>query len=159
MSSQLTPDEVFTHAQQHRDNASQLMERRGRLQAELQQLRNGGASVADINEKNGEIQDTNSRTSKEIQMANDLDAKAILNILISTDVENAIDAINKASKQVKKAVEKINSIKRVLQYIDLFIRIGGAIVNAATTGTPAAQIKAIIEAIDILYKKDFPIPS
>lgn len=155
MSSQLTPDEVFTHAQQHRDKASQLMERRGRLQAELQELRNGGASVADINEKNGEIQDTNSRIAKEITTANDLDAKAILGILISTDVGNAMDAINKASEQVIEAVEKINSIRRVLQYIDLFIRIGGAIVNAATTGTPAAQIKTIIEAIDTLYQTDF----
>lgn len=155
MSSQLTPDEVFTHAQQHRDRARELMDIRGRLQAELQQLRNQGASLADINQINEKIKETNSRNSKEITTASDLDAKAILDSLISTDVGNAMDAINKASKQVTKAVEKIEGIKRVLEYIDLFIRLGGAIVNAAITGTPPAQIKAIIEAIDTLYQTDF----
>ena len=155
MSSKLTPNEVFDHAEQHRDKARQLMERRGRLQAELQELIDRGASLADINEKKQEIQKTNSEISKEVQMAQDLDAKAILDLLISTDVENAMEAINQANEQVKKAVEKINTIRRVFQYIDLFIRLGGAIANAATTGSPAAQIKAIIEAIDTLYQTDF----
>jgi hypothetical protein len=37
----------------------------------------------------------------------------------------------------------------------LFIRVAGAIVSAATTISPPAQIKAIIEAINILYEADF----
>lgn len=155
MSSELQSNEVFAHAEQHRNRARQLMDIRGRLQLKLQQLINQGASLTEINEIKQEILDTNSRISKEIQISNDLDAKAITGILISTDVGNAIEAIEEANVRVKEAVEKINSIKKAFQYIDLFIRLGGAIANAATTGSPAAQIKAIIETIDTLYQTDF----
>lgn len=155
MPSQLTPGEIDTHAEQHRDLATQLMNKRGKLKAKRKELIDRGASLADINEINTKIQETNSRIAKEIQLAIDLDAKAILAIMTSTDVTNAMKEIEQASKQVTEAVEKIEGIKRVLEYIDLFIRLGGAIANAAITGTPPAQIAAIIGAIDTLYQTDF----
>lgn len=156
MSSQLTSDQIDTHGVQHLALAGQLENRRGQLKAKRKDLIERGASLADINDINEKIQEINSRHATEIRKANHLDALAIKKKLASTDVTNAMEAINKASEQVKKAVEKIEGIKRVLEYIDLFIRLGGAIANAAITGTPAAQIKAIIEEIDKLYKKDFP---
>jgi hypothetical protein len=157
MSSQLTPDKLFTYSQQYRDIAILLIKIIGKLQFELQQLQNSGASIANIDKKQGEIQETNSRITKVITIANELNTQAIRDILVSTDVENAMDAINKASEQVIEAVDEINSIRKTLEYIDLFIRVGGAIVNAAITGTPAAQIKAIIGAIDKLYQTDFTL--
>lgn len=155
MSTELMPIEVSKCAGHCREVAIKLTERVGKLQAELQQLIDGGASLADINEKKAEIQETNTRINNSINKAVDLDAKAILDILVKTDVQDAIKTINLAKDRVNKAVKKINSIRRVLQYIDLFIRLAAAIVGAATTGSPPAQIKAIIGAIDTLYQTDF----
>lgn len=156
MSSDLKSNEVAVHADRHRNKAIKLTNKLNTLQAELQQLRNEGAFLSEINKKKQEIQDTNSRATSEMQMAGKLDAKALLDILVATNVQDAVQAIEQANKQVEEAVEKIKSIRRVFEYIDLFIRLGGAIVSAATTGTPAAQIKAIVEAISILYQTDFP---
>ena len=140
-----------------REKIVQLIDIRGRLQFELQQLIAIGASSALIAQKNTEIQGVNSRISDEARTAENLDAKAILDTLVETNVSDAMKAINCTKDKVTKAVEKINSIRRVFQYIDLFIRLGAAIVGAAATGSPAAQIKAIIDSIDTLYQTDFSV--
>jgi len=148
MTTQLQPSEIRTTAQYCRDCAIALMDMIGILQSEIQQLRSNGASPAVINAKYQEISEINTRISQLVQKANDLDAKAILNILVSTDVLDAIVKITGAKDKVLKAVEKINDVRRALQIVDLFIRIAGAIVSAATTGNPAAQIKLIFDAIN-----------
>jgi hypothetical protein len=150
MTSQLQPNDLSVTAQFCRDCALALIDLRGRLQFDLQQLLATNSPLANINAKNQEISETNTRISQIASKAQDLDTKAILGILADTDVLNAINKITDAKTKVLKAVEKINDVRRVLKFVDLFIRIAGAIVSAVTTGNPAAQIKLILEAIDSL---------
>ena len=84
MSTELKSSEVSDHAEHHREKIVQLIDIRGRLQFELQQLIAIGASSALIAQKNTEIQGVNSRISDEARTAENLDAKAILDTLVET---------------------------------------------------------------------------
>jgi uncharacterized Zn finger protein len=151
----LTSANLQVDAQNYRDLATVLMNIRGRIQAELQELIDSASSLAEINNKKEEIIGTNSRISQSIQKAQDLDSQALLNLIVNTDSQDAMAKILEANNQVLKAVQEINDIRRVFQYIDLLIRVASGIVNAATTITPPAQIKAIVGAINNLYDGDF----
>ena len=157
MSTQLTSANLLDTAQGYREAAEELMNTRGRgrLQFELQQLIDSQAPLADINAKQQEISDINTNITRCVQKAQDLDAIAILDIIAATNVQEAMQQISQAKDKVLRAVKGINNIRRTLQYVNLFIRVAGAIVSAATTISPPAQIKAIIEAINILYEADF----
>lgn len=149
---ELTSTNLYECANYHRNIARVLMDRLGVLQAERQSLIGSSSSL--VNSKEQEIIDTNSEISWSTQKAQDLDSQAIIGIIADTDLQEAMTKISEANKQVLKAIEKIDDIRRVFQYIDLFIRVAGGIVGAAITTTPPAQIKASIKAINILYDSD-----
>jgi hypothetical protein len=150
MNEKLTPDDLFAHAAQHRQVAVEAMKRRGILQAQLRELIDTGAPLSERRKIEGQIQDINTRITQVISKAQDLDTQAIRDILVATNLQEAKERIEKATEKVLEAVKNLNDIREVFQVIDLFIRLGGAIVSAAITGSPAAQIKAIVEAIDAL---------
>ncbi|WP_375500262.1 hypothetical protein [uncultured Nostoc sp.] len=150
MTTKLTPDELFDHAEQHRQVSQKLMTQRTNLQAKHQGFINTGASLEKINQIKENIQERNSKITQEILKAQELDTQGMRDILVETDLQNAKIEIDKATKKVLEAVENLDDIRKSLQFVDLFIRLGGAIVNATITGNPAAQIKAIVKAIDAL---------
>lgn len=151
----LTSANLQVNAQKYHDLAKLLINIRGKLQAELQESIDSASSLSTINKKEQEIIETNSRISQSIQKAQDLDAQAILNLIVDTDSQDAMKKISEATDRVLKAVQEINDIRRVFEYIDLAIRVASGIVKAATTITPPAQIKAIVGAIKTLYDRDF----
>jgi hypothetical protein len=56
--------------------------------------------------------------------------------------------------KVSEALDKIEEVKRKLEYISLFFQLAGAIIGVANTSSPAA-IKNLVGQIDILYDTDF----
>ena len=151
----LNSDDLSNMAQYFRDISLEQMKTKGKLQAELKDLVDNGASANNINAKQQDILETNTRITQNIQEAQRLDAQAIKNILVSTNSVDAISKITDAKNKVLEAIKEIADVRRTLQYVDLFIRIAGAIIGAATTTTPPAQIDATIKAINLLYDADF----
>lgn len=152
---ELTSTNLHECANYHRNIARVLMDRGGVLLAELQILINSSSSLTNINSKKQEITETNSKISQSVLKAHDLDSQALLDRIVDTDLQEAMKEISKANDKVLEVIQEIDNIRKVFQYIDLFIRVAGGIVNAAITTTPPAQIKASIEVINTLYDYDF----
>jgi hypothetical protein len=113
MSTQLTSANLLDTAQGYREAAEELMNTRGRgrLQFELQQLIDSQAPLADINAKQQEISDINTNITRCVQKAQDLDAIAILDIIVATNVQEAMKQISQAKDKVLRAVKGINNIR------------------------------------------------
>jgi hypothetical protein len=150
MNETLQPADLEQCAMLFRSLSTELMNTQGKTQAELINLIARGASQSEILLKRQELDTIGGKITEAIQKAQTLDSKAILGILAETDLANAMKAISDANDKVLEALNRIKEVRKALEFVDLFIRLGGAIIGAATTGNPAAQIKKIIEAIDDL---------
>ena len=125
------------------------------LQNELGVLVTRGGSQDEIEEKRDEIVATSARINQCFTKAIELDTKAALGIITSTDVINATVTLVCATSKVKLAVDKLNKIRSALRFVADLIDIGAALATLGTTGgVSAANIKVLIEKIEALSQLD-----
>ena len=155
MTRDLSPENLKKTAGDFRDIGNQLTSRVLVLQNELGDLVNRGGSPDEIEEKRDEIDATSARINQCFTKAIDLDTKAALGIITSTDIINATLTLICTTSKVKLAVDKLNKIRSALRFVAALIDIGAALASLGTTGgISAANIKVLIEKIEALSQLD-----
>lgn len=147
MNTNLTKDNLFVQADSCRQLAKKNMDKRDIFKAQLSTLKANNSPKSEIEKLENGIGELDQRIPELLTQATSLDARGILGAL--TNLEESHNRIQASTNKVLKAVEKLNDIKGVLKVVDMFIRLGAAILGAIKTGgNPPAQISQIVEAID-----------
>ncbi len=151
MTQDISPEDLRETARDFRDMGNRLTTRVLLLQNELGDILSAGGSQDDIDAKREEIDATSSRINQCFTRSMELNTKAALGILTSTDVTNAVLRIGCVTSKVRLAVDKLNQIRSALRFVAVFIDIGAAIATlGASNGVSPANIRTLIENIEAL---------
>ena len=153
MTQDISPKELGETAKDFRAMAKDLTTRVLRLQNELGDMVRKKQPQDDIDAKRDEIDATSARINQCITTAIELDTKAALGFITSTDVMNPSLALICITSKIKLAVDNLNKIRSALRFVAAFIDIGAALVTlGASAGVSFANIKTLIEKIETLSK-------
>lgn len=147
MTTKLTNNDLFAQADFCRQLARQNLDKRDIFKAQVRTLKANNGPTSEIEKLENGISEIDQKIPELLTQARELDVRGILGAL--TNLEDAQNRIQASTNKVLKAVEKLNDIKGVLKVVDMFIRLGAAILGAIKTGgSPPAQISQIVGAID-----------
>ncbi|PZD70394.1 hypothetical protein C1752_13120 [Acaryochloris thomasi RCC1774] len=155
MSQDLSSENLQKTAADFREMGNQLTSRVLILQNELGDSINNGDPQDSIERKRDDIDLTSARINQCFTKAIELDTKAALGIITSTDVIEAVATIGCVTSKVKIAIDKLNKIRSALRFVAAFIDIGAALATLGTSGGVSfANIRVLIERIEALSKID-----
>lgn len=154
MAKTLTFDDCKQQADSCRECASVL--NRERIPDKVEEFvsaQSSGENFNRLQELQIEISKLNDHSSKLIMTAVRLDSAAIVDALLTTDVEQASQALKCSREKSMLAVKHIKEVKDMLLILDEFIGIGAAIATSlATVPISAANILAAIQKVDNLVE-------
>ncbi len=148
MSTNLESEDLFAQADKYNKLAQKSQDKTEKLLGKLKSLKDNNAPTNQIKELERDVKEYRNNIQMLREQAKELAAQGIISI--TTDLPNAKEKIEKSTDKVLAAVDKVENTKKFLRVIDIFVRLGTAIINPASS-QPAkiAQIVGEIDTLDI----------
>ena len=148
---QLTSDSLLWLANEYKKESEYLTGRLPIVIAQYQDVINNNAPLAEILSAKQLVENVSSSINQCNSTATSIALKAITDTLISTDVTNAIMALECSVEKLKMAQDKLEDVRNTLIVIGRFIELGAVLISAvpaAGIGLPLVGIASVIDGID-----------